>query len=214
MSRCIVSVGVGAWYKKGVERLERSLGDVGYDGALILHKGVWPEGYPAHYDVPYAFKLGAIQQAVDAGHERVLWLDASAWAVKDPVTVFRKMEEQGHYFWRSGHKAGTWCNEKCLAYFGVTRERAMEMEMLYALVIGLDFRSARSRMFFKRWREALDAGVFVGSWDDHRHDQSAATLIAHELGMEQDMGFEVLLGGRHRGDDRACLRRHVITTEI
>lgn len=191
MSKCIVCCGAQKWYPDGVQRLIDSLEAVGWDGATIMHKGVWPDGCPPHYEVPYAFKLHTIQEARDAGHEQVLWLDASAWAVKSPLAVLEKIQQQGHYFWWSGHWCDRWCNDKCLSYFGVTREQAHSIPMLYALVIGLDFRNPRSCLFFDRWKKSLDDGIFQGSWEDHRHDQSCASLIAAELGMDQDQTHDL-----------------------
>ncbi len=196
MSRCIVSVGVGNWYPKGIDRLARSLVHHGCHDEFMLWKNKYPDGCPTHQDNPYAFKLAAIQAAFDAGHDQVLWLDTSAWAIQNPKPVLDKIEREGYYFWTSGYKCGTWTNDATLQHFGVSRDEAMEIPMLYALAIGLDRRSGLSMEFFRRWKEACDLGLFKGSWtrsegDDerfmgHRHDQSSASLIAHQLGMEID----------------------------
>lgn len=199
MSHAIVSCGVGSWYEKGVARLERSLIYHGYADALYMHKGVYPPGSPTHQEVPYGFKLAAIEQARNDGHDQVLWLDASAWAIGKVDPVFNRIETDGHYFWTSGYQCHEWCSDRCLAYFNTTREEARSIEMLYALCIGLDFRSERTRNFFQTWKDALKDGIFNGSWkreegdleapeyQGHRHDQSAASLIAHKLGMPMDM---------------------------
>lgn len=199
MSHAIVTCGVGSWYEQGVARLERSLIYHGFAGSLYMNKGVYPPGSPTHQEVPYAFKLAAIDQARKDGHDQVLWLDASAWAIGKVDPIFHRIETEGHYFWTSGYQCHEWCNDRSLAYFGVTREEARSIEMLYALCIGLDFRNDRTKAFFDQWAKAMGDGIFNGSWKreegdleapeyrGHRHDQSAASLIAHKLGMEIDM---------------------------
>lgn len=202
MSRCIVSVGVGSWYPTGIRRLYRSLIDHGCYDEIMFWSDSYPEGCPTHQEVPYGFKIAAIQAAFDAGHDQVLWLDTSAWAIQNPKPVLDIIEREGHYFWTSGYQAGTWTNDATLDHFGVTMDEAMDIHMLYALAIGLDRRNERSMEFFRRWKEASDLGLFKGSWtrsdgDDerfqgHRHDQSSASIIAHQLGMEIDMTHNLL----------------------
>jgi len=195
MSRCIVSVGVGGWYPQGIDRLARSLNYHGFNGEVMLWK-TYPVGCPPHQENPYAFKLHAIQEAFDAGHDQVLWLDSSAWAIGNPAPVMDIIERQGHYLWTSGYWTGQWTNDETLEHFGVTREEAMTITMIYALAIGLDRRNDRSMEFFRQWKEASALGLFKGDWKrkegdhpdylGHRHDQSSASLIAHSLGMEID----------------------------
>ena len=198
MSHAIVCCGVGGWYEMGAVALKASLMRNHFRGAMYIHVGEYPPGSPTHQDVPYAFKLMAIEHARNQGHQQVLWLDASAWAIGKLDPVFNRIEEDGHYFWTSGFNCAQWCNDRSLAYFGVTREQAAQMEMLYALVIGLDFQSDRTCEFFEKWKKAGAEGVFNGSWKrepgdqeaepycGHRHDQSAASIIAHQLGMGID----------------------------
>ena len=197
MSRCIVTLGCGGWYPKGVDRLERSLIYHGWAEAMHMHRD-YPPGCPTHQDVPYGFKLHCIQAARDAGHDQVLWLDTSAWAIQNPLPLFDIIEKQGHYFWTSGYWSGEWCNDRSLEYFGVTRDEAMNIRMLYALCLGFDFRHDRTKAFFDLWQKSLADGMFNGSWkredgdredlrySGHRHDQSCASLIAHQLGMGID----------------------------
>lgn len=195
MSNCIVSIGVGGWYADGIKRLERSLIHHGWSGGMELHTH-YPKGCPTHQDDPYGFKVWAIENARSKGYDRVLWLDASAWAIGNPLPVFQRAETEGHYFWTSGYKSGNWCSDECLDYFGVTRDQAMNIDMLYALVMCLDFRSDRTKLFFDDLKRSLRDGMFRGPWKadghpderylGHRHDQSCASLIAHKYGMSID----------------------------
>lgn len=199
MSHCIVSVGVGQWYHRGVARLERSLIHHGWGGDQRLWMGSYPDGCPSHKENPYAFKLAAIEEARNRGHDTILWIDASGWAIANPLPILQQIEVQGHYFWTSGFNVAQWTNDRTLNFHGATREKARQWTMIYACVIGLDFRHPRTVDFFEKWKEAMKAGVFRGSWkreegdteheefQGHRHDQSSASIIANQLGMGIDM---------------------------
>lgn len=62
-----------------------------------------------------------------------------------------------------------------------------------------DWQNGPARDFFAQWRVSLERGDFNGSWrreegdaederyHGHRHDQSAASIIAHRLGMRLDV---------------------------
>lgn len=199
MSHCIVSVGVGQWYPRGLKRLERSLNLHGWGGEVMLWNDRYPDGCPTHQEQPYAFKIAAIEAARNAGHDTVMWIDTSGWAIADPIKILQHAEVHGHYFWTSGFGTAQWTNDRTLEYFGVTREWARTIPMIYACVMVLDFRYERTRIFFEQWKQAMNDGVFAGSWTrqpedteamdytGHRHDQSAASVIAGKLGMDIDM---------------------------
>jgi len=195
----IVCCGVGQWYPRGVDRLGRSLNYHGWGGDTILWRNEYPPGCPTHQQVPYAFKLAAIEHAGNVlGYNRILWVDSSVWCVADPLPIFHRIATDGYYLWDSIFAVGTWTNDRCLSSFGMSRDEAMAVPMLSANVIGLHWQNGTAREFMRQWREAMDRGDFAGSWirqegdaederyQGHRHDQSAASIIAHRLGMSLD----------------------------
>jgi hypothetical protein len=181
----IVNVGVSGWYAKGSERLGRSLNYHGYEGEFYAWRNAYPEGSPTHKENPYAFKLHAIKHALEQRHTRIFWVDCSGWLIRHPDKHLAALEVDGYYLFHSGFTVADWTNDACLEYFGVTREEAKEMPMLASGVLGLNFDTEVAREFFAQWWNAMEAGTFRGSWSDHRHDQSAASIIAHRLGMRQ-----------------------------
>lgn len=140
-------------------------------------------GAPPHSENPYAFKVYAMRKLRDMGYEQVFWFDASIVAVKDLSPLWERLAKNGVFMEEAGHWAGTWCNEQTLKYFQITRDQAMKIPMFAAGYIGIDFRTTIGQEFFAHWNEAMLNGCFKGSWQDHRHDMTCASIIAHKLGI-------------------------------
>lgn len=197
MIDCIVNVGFGGWYAKGSERLRRSLIYHGFAGEIKLWKDELPPGSPTHEECPYGMKLYAMQWAMEQGHQSILWLDSSAWCVKYPRVHEQAMGRDGYYLVGNGDwKVDQWTDDHALAHFGITREEARNIPLVSGGIIGLDFRNEIAREFFKRYAAAMNAGCFNGPWTNpawtpegesrhrgHRHDQSCASIIAHQMGL-------------------------------
>lgn len=184
-------------YLKGQQRLDESLLKVGFDGTFLSWTQEASIGSPIHKDNPYAFKIYAFEQALRAGYTKILWVDASIWAVKPLDPIWDALDEHGYMKQYAGHLCGTWSSDKQLEYFGVTRDEAMKLEMYgNGGFLALDFDVTIAAEFFKRWKQAMLDGMFIGSWNNDnncesadprckgmRHDMSAGSLIANELKM-------------------------------
>jgi hypothetical protein len=195
--RCILNAALGSYYT-GQARLVKSLQDVGYTGDKIFWRDQYPPGSPTHQQVPYAFKIYALLEARRQGYEVVLWLDASIWAIKNIEPVFRHIEERGHLFEVAGQWLGWYVTDAFLAKNGLSRDAAMTIPMFTAGFTGLDLRQPKAIEFLEKWRGMSQDGVsFLGPWNNHdcacsqdprckghRHDMSAASLLAHRMGME------------------------------
>lgn len=196
MSECIVCVGVGHWYPKGVKRLADSLNYHGWAGSTMFWSKDYPKGCPPHSEVPYAMKVYAFREAFDAGHTSVLWLDSSCWCIRYPTVHVQAMGRDGYYLVHSGWQCDQWTNDNCLNYFGLSREEAREIPMISGGILGINITTEIGREFFARYAAAMEVGAFKGSWTatpeegsgdryrGHRHDQSCASIIAHQLGMK------------------------------
>ena len=191
---CIISCGVGGWYPRGVDRLSQSLIEHKWKGASIFFRSL-PVGCPPHEQDPYAFKIHAINQAIQKGYKKILWLDASVWAIQDPEPFFRYIRKHGYYFFKTGYNCAQSCNDKILEYVGKTRDEAEQMTEAATGCIGLDLDKKISKAFFRNWIQFMKDGAFHGSrlHDNqskdprflfHRQDQSAASLIINHLGMK------------------------------
>lgn len=151
-------------------------------------------GSPPHSENPYAFKVYAIQKVRSMGYTTILWCDSCLRAVKSLAPLIERIKAVGMYFQKDGWVSGQWSNDKALQYFGVSRDEAMHICSVYACFMGFNFETAIANEFFMRWKRACQMGIFIGRWkndertesDDvrctgHRHDQTCAELIAHQL---------------------------------
>lgn len=144
---------------------------------------------PMHHDNPYAFKIYAIDKIRQMGYEQIVWLDASIILVSDFSPIWEWINEKGFFFEEAGHYVGTWCNNFTLNYFGLNRKQAQLMPMFSAGLCGFDFSQRIAQEFFAEWRESMFNGCFKGSWSDHRHDMTCASIIANKHNMVKDYSF-------------------------
>lgn len=189
-SKCIINLATGS-YVKGQDRLRDSLQETGYKGELLTWTSESQIGAPLHVENPYAFKITSFREAERQGHRFVLWVDASVWAIKDVHPIFDHIAKHGYIMQEAGHNCGNWANDKCLEYFGITREEASKMLMYgNAGFLGLDLWDAYGKTFLLSWEKAMKAGAFKGDWSNHRHDMVCGSIIANQLHMEYQKGDE------------------------
>lgn len=170
-------------YSRGQERLSQFWQTFGADVDFVRLGNEQSVGSPLHKDNPYAFKIYAIEHVRQKGYDQILWLDASVYPVKDITPVFDWLTDKGIFLEEAGHLAGSWCPQRVLDYFGITKEQAMQMPMFSAGFCGFDFTNPISVEFFAEWKESMLNGMFKGSWADHRHDMTCGSIIANKQGL-------------------------------
>jgi hypothetical protein len=201
------------------QRLRESLVRVGFGGRVLAWGPAYPEGWPTQWDVPFAFKPLSFAAARRCGAEVVLWMDASCAAIRPLEPLLDEVERRGYaLFGNGGYVVGAWSADVALEHFGVSRDAAMQIPEVNAAAVGLDLRHPLGAEFLARWSAAASEGTpFRGSADPirakddygdikwnrngkvspdprvggHRHDQTVAGLVAHELGMELTDGVLV-----------------------
>lgn len=198
MKKCIINfVTNWSWYPKGQQRLKKSFLDRGYDGDFLLFIGEKSLGCPLHKKIPYAFKAHAFRKAQEKGYDVILWADASIYLQLDSSKVFDTIENVGYWLMRNGWSSGEWCADTALAPLGITREESFIYPHIMASVMGFDLRHPECVKFLDEYYERANDGItFVGAWGNknkevsndprvlgHRHDQTAASIIAWRLGM-------------------------------
>jgi hypothetical protein len=217
-SRTVISLATAERrYARGLRRLERSVRRVGFDGEFIgWPPGTFPAECPEHSDAPFAFKPFCLDAARREGRRLLLWIDASAVAVRPLEPLFERIERQGYLLVRNrDYAVGEWASDLALARLGLTREAALRIPEVNAAVVGLDRANPVAVAFLDRWLDVARDGVTfrgvpeaLGSKEaygavkhnvagrvsndprvrGHRHDQTVAGAIAHELGMVPELG--------------------------
>lgn len=178
-------------YAEGQKRLALSLVNSGY--RTLMLSDYREIGSPTHQQSPYEFKIYAIEKAFEQD-DFVLWADSSFWLVGDLSKIEKIIRRDGFFGSEAGHYAGRWTNEFARKYFNVTQKEMSEGEdgikLFSAGLLGLNLKSEIAMRFFYEWKLSAKAGCFRGSYIDHRHDQSCASIIATRLGLKYQRGGE------------------------
>jgi hypothetical protein len=175
-------------YARGQQRLSNSLN--GYK-KLMLNDYVSINS-PTHQQSPYEFKIWAIEAAWQYDNI-VLWMDSSMWLVGDMSKIENLILRDGYFMSEAGAWVGDWTNQYTRNYFNLTQEEAKVpggLTMFSAGLLGLDRNNPLAMEFFVQWKASALAGCFKGDWSNHRHDMSAASIIAQRLGMRYQRGGE------------------------
>jgi hypothetical protein len=198
MKHCIVNFSDHK-FKKGQDRLRESLIQYGYQGDVLLFNEYNQIGSKSHQEVPYQFKVYAIEKARNLGYDIVLYCDASIYAISDVMPVINHIISKGHLMEYCGFSAGQFSTDLCLKEFNLTRDEAMLIKLHSAGFTGLNFKNELTTKFFDKWfQRAKEEITFCGDWNNnynqcsndklclgHRHDQTVASIIADKLNMER-----------------------------
>lgn len=164
-----------------------------------------PTGSPSHSAVPYAFKAFALQAAVDAGAELILWADAAIMPIRSLEPLWEKIEHEGAWIHNGGWKNGQWCADSwyagCFPDIPLESARFLNRDIphVVATAFGLNVRSELGASILKEYyRLASETRAFCGPWwnsngerEDYRKNHGAAPC-----------GPPSTLGHRH---DQSCL---------
>jgi hypothetical protein len=179
MSRVIVSVATGPRFCGGMRRLKEKL-DMLPNGAGAV-TDFWYDRFPpgpTHDEIPYGFKVSAIEKALADGHDAILWLDSSVVPIQPLDPVWDLLDSQGYWFSQNyDYTVGQFCCDEALKIMSLTREEADRIPLVIGTAFGLNFEHWRIKAFFDTWRFLMRKGAFNGPWTSHRHDQTVASVI-------------------------------------
>lgn len=170
-------------YKAGQQRLMASING---RAQTLMFNNYEVIGSPTHQESPYAFKIYAIEKAFELD-PIVLWCDASLWRVGDLSVIENIIQTDGYMMEEAGAYVDQWTNSHTKAYFKF-KPHEVGFTMFSAGFLGLNKNSEIAMLFFNEWKKAERAGCFRGDWSNHRHDMSAASIIAQRLNMKYQRG--------------------------
>jgi hypothetical protein len=194
--RLIINAALGSHYIKGQNRLVQSLSNTDYFGHI------WVVDKPPSQDFdlsnPYTVKASAFEHVLSFGYRFIVWMDASAVAVNNLDPLFERIEQRGYYLASSGYSAAQTCTDAQLEAANMTRDGVVSIPDSATGCIGIDTHNPRSIAFLNQWITWAKMGLFGGSRTHDvrdskdprflfgRQDQSAATLLAFNNGMDLD----------------------------
>lgn len=194
---------IGKYFPEKIKRFKEGFETHSPSSPVYAWVNSFPPQSPSHDISPYAFKVYAIKEVVRRGAKAVLWADSSVHAVQNLEPLWRRIETEG--YWLPDNRSnpeqdrtcGEWTCDSALEPLGITREEAFGIPQITATVFGLDFRHNIAVQFLHEWERLEKAGAFKGPWVNtdgeasidprvlgHRHDQTAASVVAHRLGMK------------------------------
>lgn len=200
MKVCVINFARGGhWYVKGQKRLKENFLKFGYMGDFFLYSNESQLGCPSHEKMPYAFKAYAFQKAIEADYTRIIWCDSSMYLYNDQSLgkMGRQLDKDGYMFALNGWNTGQWCSDAALSKLKITREESFNIPHIMANSMGFDTNNEKAREFLKQYYSHAKDGSFRGAWKNvkssvssdprvlgHRHDQTAGSVIAWRLGMQ------------------------------
>jgi hypothetical protein len=212
---CIISAGIGNWYPKGVERLERSLNFHGWAGDILTWKDMYPPASKSHEESPYYFKIAAFEWALYRGYTHILWVDASFWAIQNPMPLFDLVNVKGFFTFPSGYNMAQTINDAALEALGLARDEIEGTPEYASGCVGLNFNNPDARHLYGHWKSYMDLGLNRGSrfhagqsndtrFKFHRQDQSCLSLALFKLRLGiEELDYVAYYGGGY--DPRKCL---------
>ena len=213
IKRCVISLGIGRkGFTESVKRLEQSLRRVRFDGDFLGWNDEYPAGSPTQFEAPMAFKTFCFHEAKQRGYDEILWIDSPIVALRSLEPIFGMIREHNYVTFTNnyGQTLGQWSSDEVLALHQISREEAMAIPETPTSVIGLNLGSDLGREFLDRWHQMTTDGLtcrgtsapiqtvedhYAIAWNKdgrvsndprvggHRFDQTAAGIVAHQLGM-------------------------------
>lgn len=158
---------------------------------LLMYQHEHEVGAPLHRNNSHGFKTAAMMKAKYAGYDLILWLDASMYVIKDLSPIFDQVERDGYFFQDSGWENERWTNESQRKYFGTNKG-----EMISSGVVGINVNHPEGMKFLELWHKAMLDGMFNGSLQDSRQDQTCASLIIYKMGLKITENNEIWSYGK------------------
>jgi hypothetical protein len=147
-------------------------------------------GAPTHRERPFAMKAYALKAAEAMGYTSLLWADSCIVLNNcPPDRIFEHAEQHGAWLSRNGFTNFEWTANSAYEALGVTPEENKSIEHVVAGAFALDLKHPNGRAFLDEYfRLASETNAFCGPsvggiGVQHRHDQTAASVIAWRLGI-------------------------------
>jgi hypothetical protein len=207
----ICTVAYLGWYRRGVARMIQEFEKVSPGYEIQAWVNILPPGTPTVEKdgvtyTGYAAKPWALKHALETADVALL-LDASIYPIKHIEPLLDFINGHGYYLAPAGFTIGEWTNDSMLAGAGLDRDHALKIPDVASGIVGLA-NTPTNREVVTRWCAMTNWPSFAAphsnslaadkkhhyrnvgfvSYDPrcsgHRQDQSALSIIAHQMGMD------------------------------
>lgn len=149
-----------------------------------IHRG-WPQpkGLPSFIqeEMPYQFKYALIQEAIERGFERVVWLDTSMELCGDITTLFG--ETGITVFENLGHDLLNYISDDAMRQLNVTAAELAPAKQIWGGALLFDFTKLNAQQVWRDIKEFCVNGSFKNGGSTrpgfvaHRHDQAVLSVL-------------------------------------
>jgi len=196
--RCIINVIIGNETRKQLgylvkqERLRKSL-KKHFKGEFLSWKTFPNDNY--NKDNLYNVKAAAFEEAIKQGYKEILWVDSPVVALQDVSPIFDLIKQNGYltvknHSWNCAQTV----NDKCLEYFGISRDEAERIQEVAGGFFGVDMTHTNGIKLIKTFIKACKDDAADGSrfhdnqstdprFKFHRQCQSVLTLSGYKHGL-------------------------------
>src|SRR6202142_4732279 len=147
-------------YIKGILRLIKSCVDVKWDGDFLIRtldgyvdkyegveiiNGSYPVNEKSglcvnHQEIPFAFKLSIIQEAIEKGYKQIIWCDSSITIEADVTNVLNYAKNYGvAAFDNLGFPLLGWLSDAAQERLEISNEDLQTIPQIMACCIAFDF---------------------------------------------------------------------------
>jgi hypothetical protein len=190
------SVAFGERYVWRMGRLKESILNIYPDASLFFHKDSLPPGSRTFQESMYGFKPHSIQEALNAGFKKIVWID-STMILHDRLEYYDQFtEEHGVLAVQDDNKLTGFCSNRALKYINKYRSYLEDKHLVGGSFFYFDFNVPLCQHIFNRWIEAEMKGLFGSVAEEcserlqgHRHDETMMALFLYEHGSKPFTGY-------------------------
>jgi hypothetical protein len=184
--RCIVTyTSINEKHYLAQNKLIEKLININFDGHIIRRVGGWPGtelGSLEFFDVPYAFKIFAIEEARSLGYQSVLWLDVCMVPDDRLENVFDHLEKFGVFAYCSpGYSMRDHISEFATHSMGISLQDFLKFTMVSTIVVGIHFENENGRKLMHDWHRMLEAHRLA--FLSYIPEQAVFTFLANQQGL-------------------------------
>jgi hypothetical protein len=205
---CIVSCGIGPHYQEGLHSTRLHC-EVNVPEAWRLFYRELPLGCPPHDQQMYAFKIWAMQRAIDAGFRYVLWMDSGFQPIYAIDPLVQVIKSEGWYVPRQGaFMLDEWCSDDMMVKLSILAKDLQRIPLCFSGLVGLDMKSEIGNAIWWKWKRTQEEGAWNGAHYNrpgepmtpfglktqghvsnletvkgHRHDEAALSWVLWSLGL-------------------------------
>lgn len=147
----------------------------------------YPHGSKPHKESLYGFKVHAVNEAIQHGYKKIIWLD-TACILQQPVDYWFDLN-QPVLAAKDDNALSKCISDKALNYYG--NADITSMHLVGGSVYVFNFEHPDCQKIFDHWAKAEADGIFgtqaeqaSGKINRHRHDEACMSMALYQNGYE------------------------------